>query len=61
MVATRIDGKAYAESLGSTLPQFALAWCLRQRAVSSVIVGATSIAQLEANVAAAGVSFDAEV
>lgn len=53
--------KAYAESLGCTLPQFALAWCLRQKAVSSVIVGATSIAQLEANVAAAGVSFDAEI
>lgn len=53
--------KSYAESLGCTLPQFALAWCLRQKMMSSVIVGATSIAQLEANVAAAGVTFDAEV
>lgn len=53
--------KGYAEGLGYTLPQFALAWCLRQRAVSSVIVGATSIAQLEANVSATGVTLDQEV
>lgn len=53
--------KAYAESLGYTMPQFALAWCLRQKAVSAVITGATSIAQVEANVTASGVSLDAEV
>lgn len=53
--------KSYAETLDCTLPQFALAWCLRQKAVSSVIVGATSLAQLEANVTASGVSFGTDV
>lgn len=53
--------KVYSESLGYTMPQFALAWCLRQKAVSAVITGATSIAQVEANVTASGVSLDAEV
>jgi aryl-alcohol dehydrogenase-like predicted oxidoreductase len=53
--------KAYVESLGHTMPQFALAWCLRQKAVSSVIVGATSIAQLESNASASGITLDADV
>ncbi|MBC8064199.1 MAG: aldo/keto reductase family protein [Chlorobia bacterium] len=53
--------KAYVEGLGYTLPQFALAWCLRQKAVSSVIVGATSIAQLEANISASGLNLDNDV
>ena len=52
------DLKSFVESLGYTLPQFALAWCLRQPAVSSVIMGATSIAQVEANVTASGVTLD---
>jgi voltage-dependent potassium channel beta subunit len=34
----------------------ALAWCLRQTNVSSVIVGATSVAQLEQNIAAVEVT-----
>ena len=34
----------------------ALAWCLRQENVSGVIVGATSVAQLEHNLQAAEVS-----
>ncbi len=55
------DLKAFVEPMGYTLPQFALAWCLRQKTVSSVIMGATSIAQLEANVTASGVNLDAEV
>lgn len=53
--------KSFAEGLGYSLPQFALAWCLRQKMVSSVIVGATSIAQLEANVTASGIQLDADV
>lgn len=53
--------KAYAEGLGYTLPQFSLAWCLRQKMVSSVIVGATSLVQLEANVTASGISLSPEV
>lgn len=55
------DLKAYVEGLGYTMPQFTLAWCLRQKAVSSVIVGATSIAQLEANVAGSGLVLDEAV
>ncbi len=53
--------KGFVEGLGHTMPQFALAWCLRQKAVSSVIIGATSIAQVEANVSASGLALDAEV
>ena len=37
---------------GQTLAQMALAWCLRDQAVCSVIVGTSSLAQLQSNVAA---------
>ncbi len=40
------------------LAEFALAWCLRQKQVSSVIIGATSVSQVEANVKASGVSLE---
>lgn len=53
--------KQYADGLGYTLPQFALAWCLRQKMVSSVIVGATSVGQLEANVSASGIALEPQV
>ncbi|HZH98421.1 MAG TPA: aldo/keto reductase family protein [Fimbriimonadaceae bacterium] len=52
--------KGFAEERGLTMPQLALAWCLRQPNVSSVIVGATSVRQLEANVAASGVELQPE-
>jgi L-glyceraldehyde 3-phosphate reductase len=39
---------------GQTLAQLALAWCLRDPRVTSVLIGASSVAQLEENVAAAG-------
>jgi voltage-dependent potassium channel beta subunit len=42
-----------AEEAGCTMAQLALAWCLRQPAVSSVIVGATKTSQVDDNVAAA--------
>ena len=45
-----------AEELGVTLSQLALAWCLRQPGVASVIIGVTRISQLEDNVAAAGLA-----
>ena len=35
-----------------TLAQMALAWNLRHQAVTSVLVGASSVGQVEANVAA---------
>ncbi|MDQ2663512.1 MAG: aldo/keto reductase family protein [Candidatus Eremiobacteraeota bacterium] len=44
-----------------TLAQLALAWCLRQAAVTSVIVGATKPAHVVDNVAAADLELDASV
>jgi L-glyceraldehyde 3-phosphate reductase len=41
-----------AASRGQTLAQLALAWALRDPRVTSALVGASSVAQLEANVAA---------
>ena len=43
---------AIAASRGQTLAQLALAWALRDPRVTSALVGASSVAQLEANVAA---------
>jgi L-glyceraldehyde 3-phosphate reductase len=45
---------AIARSRGQTLAQLALSWALRDRRVTSVLIGASSIAQLEENLAAAG-------
>lgn len=47
-----------AEQAGLTMVQMALAWVLRQRGVSSAIVGASSPDQLDAAVAASGVTLD---
>jgi L-glyceraldehyde 3-phosphate reductase len=41
-----------ASARGQTLAQMALAWVLRDRRVTSALVGASSVAQLEDNVAA---------
>ena len=38
-----------AESRGETLAEMALAWILHQKAVTSVLVGASSTTQLEKN------------
>ena len=45
-----------ARARGQSLAQMALAWALRDQRVTSVLVGASSVAQLEENVAAAGQS-----
>src|SRR5499427_2864213 len=42
-----------ARARGQSLAQMALAWALRDHRVTSVLVGASSVAQLEENVAAA--------
>jgi L-glyceraldehyde 3-phosphate reductase len=42
---------AIAERRGQTLPQLALAWTLRDPRVTSTLVGVSSVAQLEQNVA----------
>ena len=41
-----------AESRGQSLPQLALSWALRDPRVTSVLIGASSVGQLEQNVAA---------
>src|SRR5690554_232114 len=55
--ATYLDRAARLNSLaadrGQTLAQLALTWVLRHPQVTSALVGASSVAQLEANIAAA--------
>ncbi|OGT38042.1 MAG: alcohol dehydrogenase [Gammaproteobacteria bacterium RIFCSPHIGHO2_12_FULL_37_14] len=41
-----------AEELGCTMAQLAIAWCLKNRHVSSVITGATKLEQLHENIGA---------
>lgn len=41
-----------ADARGQTLAQLALAWCLRDPRVTSVLIGASSVAQLEENLGA---------
>jgi len=49
---------AIAKEQGLAPAQLALAWCLRHDNVSSVIVGATSVEQLDQNVTASGITLD---
>src|SRR5450759_61452 len=50
-----------ATSRGQSLAQMALAWVLRNKAVTSTLVGASSVVQLEENVkAVANLSFSEE-
>ncbi|XP_041655537.1 voltage-gated potassium channel subunit beta-2-like [Cheilinus undulatus] len=44
--------QAVAERLGCTLPQLAIAWCLRNEAVNSVLLGASRLEQLVENIRA---------
>ena len=50
--------KPIAEEAGLTLPQFALAWVLREPNVASAIVGATRPEQVRENTAASGIELD---
>ena len=50
-----------ATEAGVTLAQLSLAWCLRNPAISSVIVGATKAEHLDDSVAAADLDLDADV
>jgi len=50
--------KPIAEEAGLTLPQFALAWVLREPNVASAIIGASRPEQVRENVAASGVIVD---
>lgn len=49
-----------AESKGATVAQLSLAWLLHQSAVTSVIVGANKIEQLEDNLQSVNIAFSAE-
>jgi len=50
--------KPIAEDAGLTLPQFALAWVLREPNVASAIIGASRPEQVRENAAASGVIVD---
>jgi aryl-alcohol dehydrogenase-like predicted oxidoreductase len=50
-----------AQQAGLTLPQFALAWVLRQPNVAAAIIGASRPAQINENVAASGHSVPVEL
>jgi L-glyceraldehyde 3-phosphate reductase len=50
---SRVRGlAALAEERGQSLAQLALAWALRDPRMTSLVIGASSVAQLEADVAA---------
>ncbi len=51
---------AMAEEKGVSIPQLALAWLLHQPAVTSLIIGATKMAQLQDNLKAVDVSLTHE-
>jgi len=50
-----------AKEVGASLPALALAWCLREPSVTSVIVGATKPEHVDDNVAAAELDVDPTV
>jgi voltage-dependent potassium channel beta subunit len=53
-IVDRLRGEA--RSVGCTMAQLALAWCLHQPGVTSVIVGATKVQQIIENAAAADIA-----
>jgi voltage-dependent potassium channel beta subunit len=53
-IATVTKLEPLAREMGATLAQFALAWCLQNPYVSSVITGATRLEQVEENMKALG-------
>jgi aryl-alcohol dehydrogenase-like predicted oxidoreductase len=53
--------KPLAAEMRISLPQLALAWCLRQPGIASAIVGVTKISQLEEDVAVSGVRLSDDV
>jgi len=53
--------KALADQAGCSRTQLALAWAAAQPGISSVILGATSLSQLEENLGALDVTIDADV
>jgi aryl-alcohol dehydrogenase-like predicted oxidoreductase len=54
------DLRAIADDMGASVAQVALAWLVARPAVTSVILGASTVAQLDENLGAIDVSLDAE-
>ncbi|MCC8118380.1 MAG: aldo/keto reductase [Bacteroidales bacterium] len=52
LLATLRDYNAQAKTQGLKLSQYALRWVIDQPAVTSVLVGASSVSQLATNLAA---------
>lgn len=50
-----------ANELGITMAQLALAWCLRLPDISSVIIGATKVSQIDDNIKASGIKLAQDV
>jgi aryl-alcohol dehydrogenase (NADP+) len=53
--------KKIAAGAGLTMPRFALGWVLANPAITAVVNGATSVKQLEENIAATDVKLSAEI
>jgi aryl-alcohol dehydrogenase-like predicted oxidoreductase len=53
--------KEFAESLGHTASQLALAWCLRKTNITSAITSASRPAQIVENCKAADIDFSPEI
>jgi aryl-alcohol dehydrogenase-like predicted oxidoreductase len=53
--------KPIADEAGLTLPQFALAWVLREPNVASAIIGASRPEQVRENAAASGAEVDPQL
>ena len=53
--------KPIADEAGLTMPQFALAWVLREPNVASAIIGASRPEQVRQNAAASGVVVDTQL
>jgi aryl-alcohol dehydrogenase-like predicted oxidoreductase len=61
-VLTRVQElRPLAAEAGLSMAAFAVAWVLQNKNVASAIVGATRPEQIKDNVAAAGVTLDAEL
>ena len=52
---------AIAQDFGVSAAELALAWCLKNKNVSSVILGASKVEQLEQNLKALDVEFTEDV
>jgi aryl-alcohol dehydrogenase-like predicted oxidoreductase len=61
-ILTRVQGlKPLAEQTGLTMAQLAVAWVLQHDFISSAIIGATRPEQVTSNVAASGVTLEADL